>query len=101
MANSQTRGDDIQVYLSFTLSDSLTAQARQGRISELLQKKFGASEVRQIVHLDEGNEVVFKIATPALHTTDMLKTFFASLRFVMQATEEHAPHFTQAVREVL
>lgn len=101
MAISQTREDDIQVYLSFTLNDLLTAQTRQAHVRELLQKKFGVREVKQIVHLEDGgNEVVFKIATPALHTTGMLRSYFESLRFVMKATQEFAPHFTQSVREI-
>lgn len=101
MAISQTRKDDIQVHLSFTLNDSLTAQAKQAHIRELLQKKFGVREVEQTIHLDHGgNEVVFKIATPALHTAGMLKGYFESLHFVMRATQEFAPHFTQSVREI-
>lgn len=101
MANTQVYDDNSQVYLSFTLNDPLTAQTRQARIRELLKKKFGEGEVEQVIALHEGvNEIVFRISTPAVHTSDMLKHYFESLYFVMNATEDLKPHFTQTVRSV-
>lgn len=100
MANSLNSNDDMNVYLSFTIAEPLRRQSQQSHVRELLQKKFGRNEIEQVIDVKDGsNEAIFRIATPALHTPDMLKSFFESLQFVMKATPEFSPHFTQPVKE--
>ncbi len=83
------------VYIAFHLKNSLNAPADAARLGVLLERTFGVEQIETVDLDTQDKEVVYKVTTPLLASTEEGLLFFESLKTLFEKTDEYHPHFTQ------